>query len=103
MLLGRRTISPVPPVGIATADKRRLTIDYSAYLDTTETLSTVTFAVDVGPATVPSSSIAGDGKSVTFFVKDASTSFPLFNVYLQATTNLGQVKNDHIEFDVKAS
>jgi hypothetical protein len=92
MLLGRKLIS----VG----DKLRYVIDYDSWLDTTETLSSITFAVDDGPATVPSYTIAGDGKSVSFFVTGADADTPTFNVTVEAVTSATQEKNDHIEFNV---
>lgn len=95
MLLGRKLISP--------GDDRRFTIDYVDFLDTTETLSGVVFAVSTGPATVPNQSIAADGKSVSFFTTGAQLTTATFNVTVVATTTLGQIKNDHIEFNVVAS
>lgn len=95
MLLGRKLISP--------SDKRRYTIDYSDWLDTTETIDSVTFAVSAGPATVPSYAIASDGKSVTFFVTGALLTTATFNVTVAAISSLTQAKYDHIEFDVVAS
>lgn len=92
MLLERKQISP--------SDNRRYTIDYSDWLDDTETLSTVTFAVDTGPATVGSHAISADGKSVVFFVTGAVIATPTFNVAVQATSSAAQIKNDHVEFNV---
>lgn len=100
MLLGRKLISPSPSVGVVASDKKRYTIDYEDWLDTTETLSTVTFAVDAGPATITSSAISSDSKSVSFIIHGAVSTTTPFNVYVQATSSAGQIKNDHIEFDV---
>lgn len=95
MLLSTKRISP--------SDRRRYTIDYNDWLDDSETLSSVVFAVSTGPATVPSSTISTDGKSVNFFVTGASLSFTPFNVTVAATTSVNQVKNDHVAFNVAAS
>lgn len=95
MLLGRKLISP--------ADNRKYTIDYNDWLDSVETLSSVTFAVATGPAAVTLVAIATDGKSVTFHVSGASLSFTPFNITVVAVTTLTQTKNDHIEMDVVAA
>lgn len=94
-LLGRKFISP--------GETRKYTIDYNDWLDTTETLSTMTYAVATGPATVPSNATAGDGKSNSFFVTGASLSYTPFNVTITAVTSAGQTKKDHLEFDVVAA
>lgn len=95
MLLGRRTISP--------GDARRYAIDYSAWLNTTETLSTFTFAVDAGLATVTSYSVSSDGKSVVFYIHGATLATVDFNVTVAAVTTLSQTRNDHIAFLVAAA
>lgn len=93
MLLAKKTKAPT--------DRKRYVVDYDDWLDTGETLSTVTYSVDSGTATVDGDSIAGDGKSAIFFINDGEVS-TTFNVLIQATTSVGQVKNDHIEFVVSA-
>lgn len=90
--LGRRLISQ--------GETRRYTIDYDGFLDTTESLSSFVFAASAGPATVSSSSIAGDGKSVVFYVTGAVDATPAFDINVTATTSLAQIKEDHVEFEV---
>lgn len=96
-LLARKTIG----VG----DKKKMVVDYTDWLDTTETVTAFVIAAASGPATV-SFNIAGSGKTVTIFVQCAScvvaTSNP-FNVTLSATTSTTQLKNDHIEMNVVAA
>lgn len=87
---------------IGVGDKKRYVIDYENWLDTGETLSTVTFTVDTGPATVPSHTIAGDGLSVAFFITGASLSYTPFSLSFEAVTSAGQEKNDHVNFFVVA-
>lgn len=91
MLLARKLISP--------GEERRYTIQYD-FLDTGETLSTVTFALASGSATVPLSVIAADGKSVNFFITSILLADTPFNLNVTATTSTGQIKKDHIEFNV---
>lgn len=95
MLLGRRTISP--------GDARRYAIDYSGWLNLTETLSSFTFAVSVGAASVSSYSISSDGKSVVFYVHGATLATVDFNVTVAAVTSLSQTRNDHVAFTTIAS
>jgi hypothetical protein len=91
--LGRKLIS----VG----ETRRYTIDYDGFLEATETLASFVFTVTAGPATCsPVYSIAGDGKSVIFYVTGASAGTPSFNVNIEAHTSLAQIKEDHAEFEV---
>lgn len=87
---------------IGVGDKKKMVLDYNDWLDETETITAMVFAVSAGPATV-SYSIAGDGKTVTFFVQCAScvgaTSNP-FNVTIEATSSTTQVKHDHVEMNI---
>lgn len=93
-LLARKTIG----VG----DKKKMVLDYNDWLDETETVTAVVLAVSAGPATL-TSSIAGDGKTVTIFVQCAScvvaTDNP-FDVNITATSSTTQVKHDHVEMNV---
>lgn len=95
MLLGRKLISP--------NDKRRYAIDYDDWLDVGETITATLFTVDTGPALATLDAIAGDGRSLTFFVSGALLANTPFNVAVRVTTSLTQIVNDHIEFDVVAS
>lgn len=94
MLLGRRTISP--------GDTRRYAVDYSAWVNTTEELNAMAFDVDEGPASVDSYEISSDGKSVILYVTGAVLATPEFNVTIEATTTLSQIRNDHVAFTVIA-
>lgn len=94
MLLGRRQISP--------GDTRRYAIDYSAWMNTTEVLSSFIFAVSAGPASVSSYSISSDGKSVTFYLTGAVLTTDEFDVTVKATTSQSQIRNDHAAYIVVA-
>lgn len=87
---------------IGVGDKKRYVIDYENWLDSGETVASITFTVDTGPAAVPSYTIAGDGLSVAFFITGASLSFTPFSLHFEAVTSAGQEKNDHIQFFVVA-
>lgn len=87
---------------IGVGDKKRYVIDYENWLDTGETVSSITFTVDTGPATVTAHTIAGDGLSVAFFITGASLSYTPFSLHFEAITSAGQEKNDHVDFYVVA-
>lgn len=84
------------------AEVKRVTFDYSRWLATAETVSARSFTITptTAPAlTVSASSIAGDGKSVTFFV-EGGTDDAAYDVIIQITTSDGQVKQDELKVTV---
>lgn len=113
-LLAKKIIGP--------ADILRFIVDYSDWLDTSETLSTnaVTVTVDTvdgGPATplpvalVQNISVSPDGQSLVMYVNGndvpGTTVGTQFAVNIKITTVVGgappgQTKSDHIEFVVVA-
>lgn len=92
MLLGTKTKTP--------NDVKRYTIDYSDWLDTGETISTVVFTPDSG-MTITGDAVAGDGLSVVFFANGGDEG-STYNVDVTVTTSVGQTKDDHVEFVVVA-
>lgn len=95
----------LPPVKfISPGDVRRHVVDYSGFLDTTETLTSKTISTSHADATIVSSSISSDGKSLIYLVALSVASVQTtFNVIIEAVTSLSQEKNDHMRFDVVAS
>jgi hypothetical protein len=86
-------------------ERKRYTIDYSDWLDTAETISTVTFAVT--PATtntlqIDAYTISNPATSVVFFANygDAGSQY---TVDVQITTSGGQTKEDTILFSVRSA
>ena len=76
-------------------DSRQWKIDYSSWLQKGEHLVAVNFVVDAGTATI--SNILYDPRHfVVFFNLTDGTLGDQFNVIATATTNIGQVRNDHI-------
>lgn len=80
---------------------KRYKIDYSDWLDTGETVISKTFTAsgDGNLITVPTSSIAGDGQSVTFFIAggdDGNT----YELLVQVVTSGGQTKEDELQVTV---
>jgi hypothetical protein len=95
MKLGRFTKTPV--------ERKRYTIDYSDWLDTGETVLTVTFGVTpvtTNPLVVDAYLIATPATSVAYFVNDgiAGTTYTLD---VQITTSGGQTKEDQVLYSVR--
>jgi hypothetical protein len=85
-------------------EKKRYTVDYDDWLDVGETLSNVTYVVT--PTTAPvvvvsGSTIASDGRSVSFFVEDGADGTD-YKVTVTATTSGSQIKEDNVLFVIRA-
>ncbi len=87
------------------AERKRYSIDYSDWLDTGETISTVSFVTtpaSAGALVVDANSITAAGKSVVFFANDG-VSGTTYTVTVTITTSGGQIKEDEILFAVRES
>lgn len=87
----------------AVVDRRRLHLDYSRWLEDTETLTTLTFTITpltVPPLVVDEQYFSTPAKQAVFFATGGliNTSY---NIELIATTNEGQIKRDDIALKVK--
>lgn len=94
---------------IGVDDVRRFSVFFNNWLDTAETLDTVTYVVTYvtgsGSAFVDTTSIGNSGinggvNDVAIFYLHSSGDAEnnVFNVEITATTSTGQVKHDHVEF-----
>jgi hypothetical protein len=84
-------------------ETKRYTIDYDAWLETGETLDTVTYEVTpvtASPLATAASSIAGDGRSVSVSVSGGLHGSD-YKLTVTATTDTPQIKEDHINFSVR--
>lgn len=97
MKLGNFIKSPV--------ERKRYTIDYSDWLDTGETVSSIVFSVS--PSTtntlqIDAYSIASPATSVVFFANygDAGKTY---TVDVTMTTSGGQIKEDTVLFSVRSA
>jgi Collagen triple helix repeat (20 copies) len=77
-------------------------IDYHFWLDEGEILSSVTFSVDYGTATITNVTYSLDFKTVKFFL-NGGTLGDQFNIISCATTTLGQVRYDNINVMVETN
>src|SRR5208282_5021233 len=77
-------------------------IDYRQWLQTGETLESVTFTIDAGMATVSNVSYSPAKTQVDFFLNDGTLG-DQFNVIACATTSFGQVRYDHIQVYVETN
>lgn len=84
-------------------ERKRYTLDYDQWLDTDETLSSVTFEVTPATATplaVTGEEIAANGRSVSFFVGGGHAD-ETYDVLITGTTSAGQVKVVCVLFAVR--
>jgi len=96
MNLGKYTKSP--------DERKRYSIDYDDWLDTGEQLATVTFEVtpvDLDPVAIDGIAIETSGKSVVFYAS-AGLDGKSYKAIATMTTNGGQVKEDTVQYTVKA-
>ena len=87
------------------SERKRYTIDYSDWLDTSETISTVAFVpspIATGGLVVDAYSIATPATSVVFFA-NFGVSGTTYTVTVTITTSGGQIKEDEILFAVRES
>lgn len=85
------------------AERKRYMLDYSDWLDTSETLSTAIFTVtptDATPIEVDAYSISSSGTELVFFV-NYGTDAVTYTVDVKITTSGGQTKEDQILFLVR--
>jgi len=87
------------------AERKRYSIDYSDWLDTGETISSITFAVT--PATTPellidAFQIGSPATSVALYVS-GGTDGTTYTVDVLMTTSGGQIKEDQIVFSVRSA
>lgn len=84
-------------------ERKRYAIDYSEWLDTGETLSTVVYTIPVvttPPLVVDATSI-GSGNTVAVFFINGGLNGRQYTVEVVATTSGGQIKEDTVLFTVR--
>lgn len=86
-------------------ERKRYTIDYSDWLDTGETISSVTFAVT--PTTTNTLEIdaytLGTGNTTVIFFANYGDANNIYTVDVQIVTSGGQTKEDTILFTVRSA
>jgi hypothetical protein len=96
MILGKFFKSP--------DERKRYSIGYTDWLDSGELLSTVTFGVtpiDADPVVIDGIAIETGGKSVAFYAS-AGLDGKSYKAIATTTTSGGQVKEDTVQYTVKA-
>ena len=84
-------------------ERKRYAIDYSEWLDTGETLSTVVYTIPVvttPPLVVDASSISS-ANTVAVFFTNGGLNGRQYTVEVVATTSGGQIKEDTVLFTVR--
>jgi len=97
MKLGKFIKSPV--------ERKRYSIDYSAWLDSGEKVESITFSVSPSTSSnlvVDAYSIPSAGTSVTFFV-NAGLDGRTYTIDVVMHTSGGQIKEDQILFSVRSA
>jgi hypothetical protein len=85
-------------------ERKRYSIDYTDWLDTGEQLSVVTFEVtpvDADPVVIDGIAIETGNKSVVFYAS-AGLDGRSYKAIATMTTSGGQVKEDTVQYTVKA-
>ena len=85
-------------------EKKRYSIGYSQWLDSGELLSNVTFQVtpiDSNTIVIDGISIEADGKGVAFYASKGLDG-KSYKAIATTTTSGGQVKEDTVQYTVKA-
>jgi hypothetical protein len=85
-------------------ERKRYSIDYTDWLDTGELLATVTFEVtpvDLNPVAINGIAVQTDGKGVVFYAQAGVDGFS-YKAIATATTSGGQIKEDTVQYTVKA-
>lgn len=85
------------------SERKRYAIDYSDWLDTGETIDSVTFSVtplQAGGLEVDAYSISNPATSVVFFV-NFGTSGTTYTVEVTINTSGGQIKQDQVLYSVR--
>lgn len=84
-------------------ERKRYAIDYSEWLDTGETLTTVVYTIPVvttPPLVVDATSI-GSGNTLAVFFISGGLNGRQYTVEVVATTSGGQIKEDTVLFTVR--
>jgi len=85
-------------------ERKRYSIDYTDWLDTGEQLSNVTFEVtpiDASPIVINGIAIETGNKSVVFYAS-AGLDGKSYKAIATMTTSGGQIKEDTVQYTVKA-
>ena len=94
MILG--TINSAP------GNRLQYTIDYSDWLQRGETLVSVVFSIDSGPATIDTVSYSPRATETRFFL-NGGTPGSNYNIFAFATTTFGQQRTDQLAVNVAAA
>ena len=77
-------------------------IEYRGWLQRGETLVSVVFSIDTGPATIDTVSYSPDLTTARFFL-NGGTAGTTYNIFAFATTNFGQQRTDQIAVQVAST
>lgn len=82
------------------AERKRYTIDYTDWLDTTETVTAAAYTITPSGMVVDAQAILTGNKKISFYV-NGGDDFETYNLEVKITTSTGQVKEDVVVFAVR--
>lgn len=85
-------------------ERKRYTVDYSDWLDSGELISSVTFEVTPStgtPVVIDGDSIDPDSTGIVFYASEGADG-TTYRVYITMTSSNGQIKQDTVQFTIKA-
>lgn len=83
-------------------ENKQYVIDYSKWLEDGETLVSSVFSVSPAGMTVGTNVIDGTGTLLSYFVSGGSNGV-YYVLTVRVTTNIGQIKEDTVHYNVRAS
>ena len=86
-------------INSAASNRIQYAIDYSDWLQRGETLVSVVYSIDVGPATIDTTSLNPSKTESRFFLNGGNAG-STYNIFAFATTNFGQQRTDQIAVQV---
>ena len=86
-------------INSAASNRIQYSIDYSDWLQRGETLVSVVYSIDVGPATIDTTSLNPSKTESRFFLNGGNAG-STYNIFAFATTNFGQQRTDQIAVQV---
>ena len=82
------------------AERKRYTVDYTDWLDTSETVTAVNYTITPSGMVVDAQAILTGNKKISFYVSGGNNE-ETYNIDVKATTSSGQIKEDVVSFFVR--
>ena len=83
----------------AASNRLQYSISYRGWLQRGEVLTSVVYSIDVGPATIDTTSLSPDKTEARFFL-NGGIAGATYNIFAFATTNFSEQRTDQIVVQV---